>query len=421
MKTKLRSVFGLVLLLLVGAQLGPVASAAQSGPSSLIVSVSVGDYDVAENTYKVSVSVNSPQGIYRLIVSVEDAEGGMVVINPFEINLGGFQSRQFELAATPLQAEHKYLLKVQATKNASGELIERSGDIYGQSADERYTLASKEFVHQPPKPPEFGFTINAVSPPDYEADTVTIMLSVPGDYQVLRYDGFIIADTGQQVGVIPEELYRGPTLTVPLPASIAQATEEHQYKVTLRLYAEDNRQAENSYEVTFTPPPKPGFFKQIGDALTRSPWIAVAIVAVIAAAVSAYIFFGKKAPPSVPPLMPVHDNTQANRVAPRRGRLHVRVVESPGASRGREWTVKDFPCRIGREENCQIHIDDTHVSRQHLEITWRDGRFLMTDPNSTHGTFMNGVQLRKGVATRISGVVSVHLGDRTVLELDTGE
>src|SRR5690606_18823704 len=106
-------------------------------------------------------------------------------------------------------------------------------------------------------------------------------------------------------------------------------------------------------------------------------------------------------------------STLGGRVAMRRNRLRVRVVQSPGKSRGTEKIVKDFPFTIGRDETCQIRIDDSHVSRKHLEICVRDGCFFVTDLNSTHGTFMNQVRLRSNAATPIPAAVSVELGDRT--------
>ena len=82
--------------------------------------------------------------------------------------------------------------------------------------------------------------------------------------------------------------------------------------------------------------------------------------------------------------------------------------------------VTSFPCRIGRGETCPIRIDDSQLSREHLEITLEGGHFFVTDL-SRNGTFIGDERLRKGAATRISGAVSVRLGDQTILELDTGD
>ena len=41
---------------------------------------------------------------------------------------------------------------------------------------------------------------------------------------------------------------------------------------------------------------------------------------------------------------------------------------------------------IGREGH--IYLSDISVSRQHAEITFRDGKILLRDLNSTNGVFM---------------------------------
>ena len=137
---------------------------------------------------------------------------------------------------------------------------------------------------------------------DYTADTLTIMLSVPGGFQVLAYDGFIVDDTGQQVGVIAKELYQNPELVVPMPAAIENAAEAHKYKVTLKLYTKDDQQAEQVYEVTLTPPPQPGLFQRIGTALGQTPLIALAIVIVISAVATALVLIKKKPRRDLPPI-----------------------------------------------------------------------------------------------------------------------
>lgn len=59
--------------------------------------------------------------------------------------------------------------------------------------------------------------------------------------------------------------------------------------------------------------------------------------------------------------------------------------------------------RIGREKDCEIRVDDIHISRYHARITVADGQVLLEDLGSTNGTYVNG--------TRIQGPQSVNVGD----------
>lgn len=59
--------------------------------------------------------------------------------------------------------------------------------------------------------------------------------------------------------------------------------------------------------------------------------------------------------------------------------------------------------RIGREKDCEIRVDDIHISRYHARLTVADGQILLEDLGSTNGTYVNG--------TRIQGPQSVSVGD----------
>lgn len=46
--------------------------------------------------------------------------------------------------------------------------------------------------------------------------------------------------------------------------------------------------------------------------------------------------------------------------------------------------------RVGRNEDCDIPIDNLGVSRYHSEILFKDGFYLLRDLQSNNGTFVNG-------------------------------
>jgi len=48
---------------------------------------------------------------------------------------------------------------------------------------------------------------------------------------------------------------------------------------------------------------------------------------------------------------------------------------------------------VGREETCQIHIDNRSISRQHCAFVQKDGGVLIQDLNSANGTYVNGKKI----------------------------
>jgi len=65
------------------------------------------------------------------------------------------------------------------------------------------------------------------------------------------------------------------------------------------------------------------------------------------------------------------------------------VCQDPLAS-PREITLDRFPIEIGRGTSADLRIDDRWTSRRHCELQDADGRILVRDLGSRHGTFVNG-------------------------------
>ncbi len=51
---------------------------------------------------------------------------------------------------------------------------------------------------------------------------------------------------------------------------------------------------------------------------------------------------------------------------------------------------------IGRDSSADIQIQHPTISRKHVQITYRDGKYLVTDLGSTNGTKINGTLIREG-------------------------
>ncbi len=52
-------------------------------------------------------------------------------------------------------------------------------------------------------------------------------------------------------------------------------------------------------------------------------------------------------------------------------------------------------CVVGRNAECEITIKDETVSAFHAEIKIKNGRYFITDLDSTNGTFVNGYRINE--------------------------
>jgi len=72
---------------------------------------------------------------------------------------------------------------------------------------------------------------------------------------------------------------------------------------------------------------------------------------------------------------------------------------------------------LGREETCDIIVQDAEASRRHSQISWEDNDFFLSDLGSTNGTFINGMQII--APTRLKPGDSIGVGQTLLtFELD---
>ncbi|MBY0526024.1 MAG: GGDEF domain-containing protein [Gemmataceae bacterium] len=81
-------------------------------------------------------------------------------------------------------------------------------------------------------------------------------------------------------------------------------------------------------------------------------------------------------------------------------------IYPPGAALGSRYTLKETPTVLGRDDNCDIPINDDSVSRRHACIQPNPNGYGVIDLQSTNGTFVNDVrvtmhQLRDGDYVKI--------------------
>ncbi|MFS4457808.1 FHA domain-containing protein [Bdellovibrio sp. HCB2-146] len=65
---------------------------------------------------------------------------------------------------------------------------------------------------------------------------------------------------------------------------------------------------------------------------------------------------------------------------------------------------------IGRSTDCDIHLNETLISRVHVVFTRRWNQIWMEDKNSSNGTFLNGTRVMQGTPVNIVPTDRVQLG-----------
>jgi pSer/pThr/pTyr-binding forkhead associated (FHA) protein len=63
--------------------------------------------------------------------------------------------------------------------------------------------------------------------------------------------------------------------------------------------------------------------------------------------------------------------------------------------RGDHEKVFDGGFRIGRDEGCEIHLDDPMISRRHAEVSHDDGHWWIADLGSRNGTLVDGERITR--------------------------
>ncbi len=83
-----------------------------------------------------------------------------------------------------------------------------------------------------------------------------------------------------------------------------------------------------------------------------------------------------------------------------------------GVEQGKRFELDGTEVSIGRGVRNQIRVLDTEMSRQHAMLTYADGAFVLSDRNSSNGTFLNGLQI---ASHRLANGDQIQIGRTTLL------
>ncbi len=77
----------------------------------------------------------------------------------------------------------------------------------------------------------------------------------------------------------------------------------------------------------------------------------------------------------------------------------------------KKYPIKKTPFTVGRE-GTNIEIPESYISKIHLVISYKDGKYRIADYDSTNGTKLNGTVLRSKVYYEIRDGYEIELSDK---------
>jgi hypothetical protein len=84
------------------------------------------------------------------------------------------------------------------------------------------------------------------------------------------------------------------------------------------------------------------------------------------------------------------------------------ILEGP--NKGQSFELKGETTYIGRSDENHIQMNDRFVSRKHLAILRRDGKFFLKDLKSENGTFVDGEPIKSGKELEVKEGLPISMG-----------
>lgn len=75
--------------------------------------------------------------------------------------------------------------------------------------------------------------------------------------------------------------------------------------------------------------------------------------------------------------------------------MEIQLLVLAGRTTSREITLRRFPMTVGRHRESQLRITSRLVSRRHCRFDDQAGLLLVTDLNSSNGTYVNGTKIEE--------------------------
>ncbi len=92
--------------------------------------------------------------------------------------------------------------------------------------------------------------------------------------------------------------------------------------------------------------------------------------------------------------------------------LHLQPVAGPALPPLE--VASDKPFVIGRQSACEGVLGDAAVSRRHAQFSHKAGTWLLTDLDSRHGTYLNGIRLEPGASSPVYDGDQIRIGPWTL-------
>lgn len=68
------------------------------------------------------------------------------------------------------------------------------------------------------------------------------------------------------------------------------------------------------------------------------------------------------------------------------------LVAIDGDQKGEDFRLRDGQNTVGSGPDCDIVLRDQTISAKHASIRFKDGKFFLSDLDSSNGTFVNGLE-----------------------------
>jgi hypothetical protein len=85
--------------------------------------------------------------------------------------------------------------------------------------------------------------------------------------------------------------------------------------------------------------------------------------------------------------------TIARSIARARELFYPELEREPETLLALDWSGSTGDVSIGRHHGCDVVFPEPGISRRHVQLRFRDGKWILQDLHSTNGTFINGVRV----------------------------